>query len=124
MRLTKKELKEKFVFYPLYCGNIGWVANEGTDKLGKLEDIEEELGIDLITLVKALKNGIYGSMYGGKPNNKYNSVIFIEPRSFKLCLHIDEPCIYYEWGWPGPEANRYKLKDYGISWALTTEELE
>lgn len=28
-------------------------------KLGKLEDIEEELGIDLATLFKALKNGVY-----------------------------------------------------------------
>ena len=28
-------------------------------KLKSLEDIEEELGIDLITLFKALKNGIY-----------------------------------------------------------------
>ena len=28
-------------------------------KLSQLEDIEDELGIDLITLYKALKNGIY-----------------------------------------------------------------
>ena len=29
------------------------------EKLSKIEDIEEELGIDLTTLFKALKNGIY-----------------------------------------------------------------
>lgn len=29
------------------------------NKLGKLEDLEEELGIDLLTLFKALKDGIY-----------------------------------------------------------------
>lgn len=29
------------------------------DKLGQLEDIEEKIGIDLITLFKALKNGVY-----------------------------------------------------------------
>ena len=33
-------------------------SNACVDKLGKLEDIEEELGIDLITLFKALKDGI------------------------------------------------------------------
>ena len=29
------------------------------EKLGTIEDLEEELGIDLITLFKALKDGIY-----------------------------------------------------------------
>ena len=33
-------------------------SNACVDKLGKLEDIEEELGIDLVTLFKALKDGI------------------------------------------------------------------
>ena len=33
-------------------------SNACVDKLGKLEDIEEELGIDLITLLRALKDGI------------------------------------------------------------------
>lgn len=32
-------------------------------KLADLEDIEEELGIDLITLFKALKNGVYHFTY-------------------------------------------------------------
>lgn len=44
-RLTKKELKDKFGFYPIHTGNSGWVANEATDKLGKLEDLLEKYGI-------------------------------------------------------------------------------
>ena len=32
---------------------------EQRTKLGQLEDIEEELGIDLFVLFRALKNGIY-----------------------------------------------------------------
>lgn len=92
-------------------------------KLGQLEDIEEELGIDLITLFKALKNGIYGTKYG-RDKKMLDGNVFIEPRRFKLCTHIEEPCFYYEWGWPGPDANLYELRDYGKTWALTKEELE
>ena len=33
--------------------------NKALDKLSQLEDIEEELGIDLVTLFKALKNDFY-----------------------------------------------------------------
>lgn len=35
------------------------VTSKIIDKLGQLEDIESEIGIDLITLFKALKNGFY-----------------------------------------------------------------
>ena len=54
-RLTNKEL------------HIVDDMNKALNKLCKLEDIEEELGIDLITLFKALKEGIFindnGSVY-------------------------------------------------------------
>ena len=93
-------------------------------KLKNYEDIEEELGIDISILIKALQKGIYGTLYGGTINSSYEKIIHIKPIQFKLCLHVDEPCIYYEWGWPGPDYNRYKLKDYGKTWALTKEELK
>lgn len=140
MRLTKEDKYGHFYTNKANCRNI-WsldgkklegeffenqtlaIDGEAIDKLGQLEDIEEELGIDLMVLFKALKNGIYASMYGGKPNNTFNEIIFIEPKSFKLCTHTHQTCLYYEWGWPGPEANCYYLNDYGKSWALTEEEL-
>lgn len=71
MRLTKKD----------YCGydikdrkNFnGYNEQEdceklffGLQKLGQLEDIEDELGNDLITLFKALKNGVYKKDTNGK----------------------------------------------------------
>lgn len=65
------------------------------DKLGQLEDIEEELGIDLITLFKALKDG-----YWYKEDNE---IIFEEPNG---------------------EGLREMLCGYGKTWALTKEELE
>ena len=43
---------EHDLFKDIYC------------KLEQLEDIEEELGIDLITLFKALQNGVYVKQYG------------------------------------------------------------
>ena len=41
---------------------------ECCDKLGQLEDIEEELGIDLIALFKALKSG-NGKLIMPKPRH-------------------------------------------------------
>lgn len=100
---------------------------EQRNKLGQLEDIEEELGIDLVTLFKALKNGIWASMYGEKVEkgttltfiNKNVLVIIFEPfipeEDFK-------PHFIYRWGMPN-DYSIYYLKDYGKTWALTKEEL-
>lgn len=82
------------------------LLTECVNKLGQLEDIEEELGIDLITLFKALKNGIYG-----KIGNKIESI---------LAPHLS---------WYNQEIYIFKIKDYGKTWALdkkdlTKEELE
>ena len=54
MRLTikDKEIRDNF--------------NAEYAKLADLEDIEDELGIDLITLFKALKNGIYEILQDGE----------------------------------------------------------
>ena len=98
------------------------------NKLGQLEDIEEENGLDLITLFKALKDGFY-IKYNNKivhifPNkhitiNFWHKTInvFIPPKFFIDCKKgtdylsetIDE---------------EYWFKDYGKTFALTREELE
>ena len=70
------------------------------DKLFDLEDIEEELGIDLLTLFKALKDGVYG-----KVGNKIEHI---------LAPHLS---------WYYKEIYIFKIKDYGKNWALTKEEL-
>ena len=86
------------------------------NKLFFLENIEEELGIELITLFKALKNGIW-------ENDKYcNKILYLKPEDFTIILK--EKYIYYEWGWPGPDYFIYYFNDYGKTWALTKEELE
>ena len=77
------------------------------DKLGQLEDIEEELGIDLITLFKALKDGVY---------YKYKDM-GVEKISKLRPITIHKNTIVCDY-------HTYKyFKDYGKTWALTKEEL-
>ena len=123
-RLTENVLTETSPMYEL--GE--WADNEeALDKLGQLEDLEDELEIDLLTLFKALNKGFYI-----KYNNKivhihpdknitvnfwYNLInVSIPPKFFIDCKkgadylseEIDE---------------EYWFKDYGKTWALTKEEL-
>lgn len=88
-------------------------------KLGELEDIEEELGIDLVTFHKALKNGAYYKVTD-KSSINFGKIFFDR---------------YILWGWnQNPDGTYFaimqsqlqlfNLKDYGKTWALTKEELE
>ena len=93
---------------------------QGIDKLGQLEDIEEELGIDLITLFKALKNGIY---YKGV------NVYGCKDKTFKEVRLNEHPVLkgkklYIESVFGGSLVYGVWLKDYGKTWALTKKELE
>lgn len=118
MRLTElvnKGMNET----PIYVGSYGNIVNVGDNqatsmvhgKLGQLEDIEDELGIDLITLFKAL-NGCW----------------FLQIDTKKALGDI-RPTLVYQCGWHlRPKLSElpmlYALKDYGKTWALTKEELE
>lgn len=86
---------------PLSNQNLGEILH----KLYALEDIEEEIGIDLITLFKALKYGIYK-----KGKNNFKGLILYSKMPMLLFYHktIDVELI----------------EDYGKTWALTREELE
>ena len=84
-------------------------GNACVEKLGKLEDIEEELGIDLITLFEALKKGIfvaYDSSFGmaNRPKIKItkDTATGICYRNKKWYIQEDETLI----------------KDYGKTWSL------
>ena len=110
MRLTKKSDK---LGYCLRHSSIS--TNKCWDKLGQLEDIEEELGIDLVTLFKALKNGVwvkYDADFGftGKPK-----IVIEKDKCTEICLREKKWWI---------QENDFLLKDYGKTWALTKKELE
>ena len=93
-------------------------------KLGQLEDIEDELGIDLVTLFKALKYGIWINYYDNKGN-----VLIGKLNGYQLSLKLDSITWELEISRKGnkelPFAIAINNKDcYGNSWALTKEELE
>lgn len=87
------------------------------DKLGQLEDIEEELGIDLITLFKALKNGFWSI-------DKKNHIYKMKPTEGNggaMSFYASYDCIIKENAY---DEQYFLLKDYGKTWALTKEELK
>lgn len=101
MRLTNKR-KDGFYEDIDEC-----VVTNCSNKLGQLEDIEEELGVDLITLWKAINTRIFV-----RTDCDYHFVGFD-------CLEQDSKG---DWYWDTVDGNFY-LKDYGKTWALTKEEL-
>lgn len=86
-------------------------------KLGMLEDIEEELGIDFITMFRALKYGIY--CFTSQKRLTHNYVRLVsndigvgvrDKVSYSFMTIFGEQILLFE--------------DYGKTWALTEEELE
>ena len=82
----------------------------GIDKLGKLEDIEEELGVDLIKPLNAKK--VYVLDYG-KPYETWSPSINFKTRKIYTIDEITRTI-----------CGQYDIKDYGKTWAFTKEELE
>ena len=123
MRLTEKLKDKKGVYYNLIESDLvnGYQA---VDKLGQLEDIEEELGIDLYTLFKILKRGQlickFIPMYDRKKtilvSRKINS-LYYDGCYYRLEIDEDGDDGYII------QYDPY-IKDYGITWALTREELD
>ena len=105
MRLTKKIAEDDY----LMTEESHYSEEVCLSKLGQLEDIEEELGIDLDTLFKALKNGIWT-----KTKNDISKHLTV---ALKKRHRTKEYWLFYR-----PYSHVY-LKDYGKTWALTKEEL-
>ena len=94
------------------------IIEKDLDRLEEYSKIEEELGINLITLFKALKNGFYHidknkHIYTMKPTKGNGGAM-----NFYACLE----CIIAEDTYG--DQYIYSLKDYGKVWALTKEELK
>lgn len=115
MRLTKKEEPPKVPCY-VEIQEEHWKTKhrqQAIDKLGQLEDIEDELGIDLITLFKALKQKyIYVLLEGEKINMSFEYSLEQNGGFYYWWCEEDDICHYYE------------IKDYGKTWALTKGELK
>ena len=92
---------------------------EDLDKLEQYKNIEEKLGINLIILFKALKEGYFFKKDTGE-------IVSVQDSFFNYYRHNLYYCIE---GWYIYSKNGYsrfdvRLKDYGKTWALTKEELE
>lgn len=80
-----------------------------TRKNKKYKQLEKKLGIDLITLEKALKEGVYTIHSNGErrtPCLAYNGAV-----GYILDFIFEQEA-------------QYILSDYGKDWALTKEELK
>ena len=111
-RLTDKDCYK----YEDFCFNYRnrETMQSGTDfamyvKLKSLEDLEEEIDIDFITLIKILKEDVY-----------INDQVKIE----LLGLHIKSDELYlYGFVEDTMHAVYLRLKDYGKTWTITKEKL-
>ena len=88
--------------------NLYWQITGLEHELKQYKDIEEELGIDLITLFKALKNGVY---------YKYKYGYETKISKCRKCVLTGKKTLVVDY-----HTYRY-LCDYGKTWALTKEEL-
>ena len=109
-RITEKNHTELFDNkYHVATGLFSENGMKAIDKLGQLEDIEDYLGIDLITLFKALEEGIYTIRSKGK-------------KRYPVLTHNN--AVGYVFQFIFEPEGQYILIDYGETWALTKEELE
>lgn len=89
---------ENDLFKDIYC------------KLVQLENIEEELGVELTTLFKALRDGVFIIGNDGRLYEEFIKSIDYWPGC---------------WSFTSNESDiEVRIKDYGVTWALTIEELE
>lgn len=112
MRLTAKLSENEYInnCFPTKIYN----------KLGKLEDIEEEIGIDLIFITTLKK------FYGKKESSIQEYIIGVRKEEH-VYVDFTEKCIrvLFLWdGWDYADHDIFYFKDYGKTWALTKEELE
>ena len=116
-RLTKEALKDSYVLNPQK--DIPTVIVEGMiyDKLGKLEDIEEESNIDIIAAIELCKKVNEQGFVYTKENWGIDTVKLIDKLDVEILhnrLYVDSCGLYHD----------LPLNDYGVWWALTKEELE
>ena len=102
-RLTEKA--SDFKIYGHYQCN-----GNAIDKLGQYEDLEEEIGIDLITLFKATQQGIW---------MKRNKVFYFFDN---LIVDFKHKCLVQIVS--NDEVETFPFDSYGEDWGLSREELE
>lgn len=117
-RVTEKISEGVYDFFPLTRCNNGFDIDNALLKLGKLEDIEDELGIDLLTLMKALMNGFY------VVDGTFHTISFERDNIRIEEFDLDSGGQWYICFENSDYGGDYPLSEYGKTWALTKEELQ
>ena len=104
-RLTKEQLEYYRDTYDRYEGINFEDYEEMCNELIEYKSLEEELGIDLITLFKALKEGFYCIDLDNQDIRKFKA---------PLCFNSTSKEFY----WYGSNIGYCNLKDYGNTWWL------
>ena len=120
-RLTKEQLEYYRNTYDKFDGIESNEFEEICNQLIEYKSLEEELGIDLPILFKAiLGNVIYVktkddefNIYAFYRNDRYEYEVNIKEKRIEIGF-IDDEKLYYEY---------YDFKDYGKTWSLTIEVL-
>lgn len=120
MRLTEKDKQENH--YSIKPINMDVAFDfesiiKAYDKLGQLEDIEDDFGIDLVILFKT--KTVWCKTLVENKQTKEQSYQIIERNLWGINLEYKEIMVGSEYSF-----GSHKIKDYGITWALTREELE
>ena len=77
----------------------------------------------IIEMLESPNTGfIYGEMYGLHECVR-DERRFLKIEKKDLRLSVQKDCLIYQWGWPGPDINFYKFKDYGDTWAFRREDI-
>ena len=124
--MISKEALEKLSYIPIYEEDIDIIfkgdlcevyrnevdiISKDLDLLEEYRKIEEEIGVDFITLVKMLKDNVYINDGGivGEIRNIYKEQV-------KSIEH------WPVWGFTAGDNVEYAFKDRGKTWALDKEE--
>ena len=106
-RFTQQEEDNSYAYdIPYGIDSAYHETGEHIEKLGRIEDLEEDFGIPLTTLFKAL------NQFFSKEHDCYVA------RPISLFRTVQGEWML-QW-----MSSYFRLKDYGITWALTREELE
>ena len=108
-RLTKYKPTPNIMFPYKLIDNGANTELDAIHKLGKLEDIEEELNCPIEVLHEALKNGIYGILRG--TDKLYNHTVIADDKSL-YAIPLD---IYDD---------QWLIKDYKKTWWLREDKSE
>ena len=126
-RITKKEIESynEFVISLGYEYCFGKVDDVMYRKLKSLEDIEEEFGMDLITLFDIYKQlNIKKEIWFKHENETDEDLRFINSRRYNGVYYLIDfkrkAFVETEY----EPVHDFYFKDYGKTWALTREELE